>query len=118
MKIKLLPICLALMALLYTSCSQKEVLNPVVNTARVDALRQELRDLQILVYGEELKNSQLKADNNDLQGQVNELTAYRELGTRPWVLGDLFKLCISGVVGHWSLARPIPTIHNDVVFNK
>lgn len=75
MKTKLTTICLALMVMLYTSCSEKEVPQPTENTARVDALRNELRNLQLLVYGEELENALLKAEEADLTAQIAELTA-------------------------------------------
>lgn len=75
MKTRLCAMLLASMVLLYTSCSEKEVPQPVEDTERVDQLRNELRALQEKIYGKELSNELLTADKEDLEKLQTELQA-------------------------------------------
>lgn len=75
MKGRLCAILMASLVLFYTSCSEKEVPQPVEDTERVDQLRNELRALQEKIYGKQLTNELLTADKEDLEALQTELQA-------------------------------------------
>jgi hypothetical protein len=75
MKTKLFAMLMASLVLFYTSCSEKETPQPVEDSERIDALRQELRNLQVLVYGEEVENDYLDADNFSMEEELEALQA-------------------------------------------
>lgn len=60
---------------LFSACTEKEVPVPTVDTERLDALRQELRDLQLIVYGEEAELAQGQASQADLEAQIAAMEA-------------------------------------------
>lgn len=66
MKTKLFAVLTASLLLFYSSCSEKEVPQPVEDTARIDQLRNELRALQNLIYGAQLENDLLTGESEDL----------------------------------------------------
>lgn len=79
-KTKLIAVLMASLVLIYTSCSEKEVTQQVEDTARVDALRKELFELQRLIYGTDggaegiaTMNERLELDNKSLEDQIEIL---------------------------------------------
>lgn len=75
MKTKLIAMFMASLVLFYTGCSEKEVETLVVDHERLDQLRQELRALQLQVYGEQVDNSYLDGENEDYDNEIAELQA-------------------------------------------
>lgn len=55
---------------LFSACTEKEVPVPTVDTERLDALRQELRELQLIVYGEEADLEEAKADQANYESEI------------------------------------------------
>lgn len=75
MKTKLIAMFMASLVLFYTGCSEKEVETLVVDHERLDQLRQELRSLQLQVYGEQVDNSDLEGENKEYENEIAELQA-------------------------------------------
>jgi hypothetical protein len=81
-KTKLIAVFMAALVLVYTSCSEKEVTKPVEDSARVDALRKELFELQRLIFGTDggeeglaTTNAMLSLENKDLEEQIKIIQA-------------------------------------------
>lgn len=75
MKSKLVAMFMASLVLFYTSCSETETPQPVEDTERIDALRNELRAVQEKIYGAQLDNELLKKESEDLTTLQSELEA-------------------------------------------
>lgn len=72
---RLLSLCLVASLLVYTGCKEKETPVPTENTARIDALRQELLNLQQQVLGQTNNENSQKIEKALLEGDVKELQA-------------------------------------------
>jgi DNA-binding FrmR family transcriptional regulator len=57
----------------FSACTEKEVPVPTVNTERLDALRAELRNLQMQVYGAEKNMEEGKANQESIEVQIAAL---------------------------------------------
>ncbi|HEY0743328.1 MAG TPA: hypothetical protein VGD40_17795 [Chryseosolibacter sp.] len=75
MKTRLLAMAMASLVLFYTGCSEKEDPQPVEDTQRTDALRAELRQLQILIHGAEVAKNLSEVSNDSLETVLESLKA-------------------------------------------
>ncbi|HMI65339.1 MAG TPA: hypothetical protein VK517_04850, partial [Cyclobacteriaceae bacterium] len=68
-------VCMVGVFIFHACTSKKEVPQPVVDTQRLDQLRQELRDLQVTVLGNASNYSQDSLSYSQLLAQINMLQA-------------------------------------------
>jgi hypothetical protein len=112
MKTRLIAMFMASLVLFYTSCSEKEVPNPVEDTQRIDALRNELRTLQEKIYGEQLANDLLTAEAEDLNALIEDLEA--EIATLEAIYNQAVTYTVIAID---NLGNPIPgasvTVNQD-----
>src|SRR6267378_2715729 len=91
-------VCAAGLLVFQACTSKKEIPQPVVDTQRVDQLRQELRDLQIKVLGNAVTYSKDSLTYDQLVKQVNALLAqYAKHVTYSVIVGDYQGNYLSGV---------------------
>jgi hypothetical protein len=98
-RLKLFTLICAAGLLVFQACtSKKEIPQPVVDTQRVDQLRQELRDLQIKVLGNATTYSRDSLTYDQLVLQVNALLAqYAKHVTYSVIAGDYQGNSLAGV---------------------
>jgi len=99
-RLKLLPfvVCMVGVFIFHACTSKKEVPQPVVDTQRLDQLRQELRDLQVTVLGNASNYSQDSLSYSQLLAQINMLQAqYAKNVTYSVVVSDYQDNLLSGV---------------------
>ena len=82
-------ICMVGLAAFY-ACSDKETPQPVEDTARVDALRIELRDLRTQVLGLDAQATSLELTEKELKAEIEKLNSvYAKVVTYTVVVTDL-----------------------------
>jgi hypothetical protein len=67
---KLVAILMLATITLFSACTEKEVPVPTVDTERLDALRLQLRELQMRVYGEEEDAEEAKANQTNYENEI------------------------------------------------
>jgi hypothetical protein len=98
LKLYTLVICAAGLLVFQACTSKKETPQPVVDTQRLDQLRQELRDLQVKVLGDASTYSHDSLSYEQLVLQVNALLAqYAKHVTYSVIVGDYQGNYLSGV---------------------
>ena len=98
LKLYTLVICAAGLLVFQACTSKKETPQPVVDTQRIDQLRQELRDLQVKVLGDASTYSQDSLSYSQLLAQISMLQSqYAKNVTYSVVVSDYQDNLLSGV---------------------
>src|SRR5882672_8056074 len=105
-KTKLIALLMASLVLIYSGCSEKEVTKAVEDTARVDALRQELFELKRLIFGTDggeeglaTTNEMLDLANKDVEEQIQSIQAEIDRLTEAYNKGISYQVIVTDFQG-------------------